>query len=783
MEELYSAERLPSRSIGLRRIIGFGTSMIIFLTLLTIFAVYRQTPPGAVPSDASALEFSSGRAMKRLEVTNRKPHPVGSLEHAEVQDYIVRELGTQGLDPKVQEATVVTSKFGDLRAATVRNIAARLVGTGGGGKAVLIAAHYDTVPTAMGASDDGASVAAMLETIRALKAGSPLKNDIIFLFTDAEEIGLLGATAFVNEHPWAKDVGLVLNFEARGSSGPSLMFETSNGNGWLIDQLAKAAPHPMANSLSYEIYKLLPNNTDLTIFKQANLPGMNFAYIDGSMLYHSRADSIENIDERSLQHQGSYVLSLARHFGNANLDQTRSGNAIYFDVLGLTLLHYPASWVLPLLVLTLLVFAAVMVLGFKRKKLTFKGVLTGFCLFLLDIIVAALSVTIVWWLISTVQRMLGRNLLDDLYRSKLYFAGFVLIAVAVFTALNNLYARRVSTENLAAGALVLWLILLAATSIILPGASYLLLWPLVFCLAAFAFILRSPVEQPTSLNTFVILALSAIPAVVLIVPMIYQIFVAMGLDWIAAVIVMVVLLGGLLIPHFALSRVSGKWWPLASTLAAAIFIAVAIFNPGFDRQHPKSDSLFYVLNADTGKAVWASSDNVPDEWTRQVFSGDITRNPLTEYLPVNSNSYWNTPAPAISVQPADVRVSADNTQGDVRTLQMHVTSSQAGINISVPRGANVEVVGATINGKRVENVKAGATNQAAWELRYWSPPKEGFDLALELKGARPVPLKILEKSYTLPEVPGVTLKPRPDYIIPSLSPNSDQSLVTKSYSF
>src|ERR1700752_1330055 len=373
MEELYPTERVHSRSFGLRRMIGLGTSMVIFLTLLTIFAVYRQAPPSAVSRDAPAAVFSSGRAMKRLEVTNRQPHPVGSVAHAEVQDYIFRELAAAGLDPKVQETTVLNSSAGDLRAATVRNIAARLAGTGGGGKALLISSHYDTVPTAPGASDAGACVAAMLESVRALKAGAPLKNDIIFLFTDGDEVGLIGAKAFVDEHPWAKDVGLVLNFEARGSSGPSLMFETSNGNGWLIKELAQAAPRPMANSLSYEIYKLLPNNTDLTIFKRANWPGMNFAYIDGSMLYHTRGDSIENIDERSLQHHGSYLLSLAQHFGNANLEQPRTGNAIYFDLLGMTLVHYPAFLVLPLMALTLVLLVAVFVLGFRRKKLTMEG--------------------------------------------------------------------------------------------------------------------------------------------------------------------------------------------------------------------------------------------------------------------------------------------------------------------------------------------------------------------------------------------------------------------------
>jgi len=379
--------------------------------------------------------------------------------------------------------------------------------------------------------------------------------------------------------------------------------------------------------------------------------------------------------------------------------------------------------------------------------------------------------------------MAGAGLLDDLYYSKLYFAGFVLLAVAVLTTLHNCYGSRISTENLAAGAFVLWSVLLALTSLLLPGGSYLLLWPLLFSLAAFAFILTRR-EDSTSFKSFAILTLAAIPAVVLVVPMIYQIFVAMGLAIVAALIVMVALLGGLLIPQLALIRRSGKWWmPIGATVAAAIFITAAIFNPGFDRQHPKSDSLFYVLNADTGKAVWASNDVAPDEWTSQVLQGNIQRTSLTEYLPLNPNKYLNAPAPAIPTQPADIRVLSDSTQGDVRTLSMRVTSTQGVLNISVPRDANVEIVGATINGKRTANVKTTAGNTAAWELNYLSPPKEGFDLALEVKGTRPVPLKILELSYALPEVPGVTLKPRPDYIIPSPSANSDQSLITKSYSF
>src|SRR5258706_7442827 len=119
----------------------------------------------------------------------------------------------------------------------------------------------------------------MLETLRALKSSPTLSNDVIALFSDGEEIGSLGAKAFVYQHPWAKDVGVVLNFEARGSSGPAIMFETSDKNGWLIKEVAKAAPRPAAHSLAPAIYQLLPNRTDFTVFKEAGFAGLNFAYI------------------------------------------------------------------------------------------------------------------------------------------------------------------------------------------------------------------------------------------------------------------------------------------------------------------------------------------------------------------------------------------------------------------------------------------------------------------------------------------------------------------------
>jgi hypothetical protein len=764
-----------------------GLLLVALLALLVALVIYRQTPPRAISADAPATDFSSRRAMKYLEVISQSPRPTGSAAHAAARDYIIKELTALGVQPEVQETTVVSSRGdGNVLAALVRNVVARLKGTSGGGKALLLAGHYDTVPNAPGASDDGASVATMIETVRALKAGPPLSNDVIFLFTDAEEQGLLGARAFVNEHAWAKDVGLVLNFEARGTGGPVVMFETSNGNAWLVREFAQAAPSPVANSLLYEIYKLLPNDTDLTEFRRGRMPGLNFAFIDGAMRYHTQADNIENLDERSLQHQGLYAVALARHFGNVKLEQTGGDNAVYFDVLGTRLLHYPARWVLPLSIVIMVVFVAVLVLGFKRRRLTIRGVIAGLLLFLLNLVVASAAVYLLWRLIVTVQIRMGRSLTDDFYRDKFYFVGFVLLAVAITAAFYNLYRRKVSTENLFAGALLCWVVLLLLTSVFMPGGSYALAWPLLISVLGLAFTFTATEGKSRSSLDLVVLLLCAVPAIVLLVPIIYTAFIALGLNEMVLLVPLVILLCGLLIPHFAFASLSRKWWlPGVALLVAAVFLGAAAFNSGFSRQYPKSDHLFYVLNADTGKAAWASADDATDEWTSQFFPSNTAKASLKEYLPLSVNNYRISSASPVPLSSADIRVTSDTTQGDVRVLRLRVNTSHEGISLAVSREANIEVVGAEVNGKRIE--KSGASgqgrSQSSWALQFWAPPKEGFDLVLEVKGPKPLPLKVVHQSYTLPEVPGTTIRPRPDYIVPSTFPNSNFSLVSKSYDF
>ncbi len=345
-----------------------ATGVIIVILAMIITGLFHATPPAPLSASVSPSIFSSARAMSTVRHIAQKPHPTGTSENAKVRNYLVAELKALGLEPHVQTALGINKSAQEASVGIVHNVLVRIPGLVSG-KALLLMAHYDSTHTGPGAADDGASVAAILETLRALKTLPRLQNDLICIFTDGEEAGLLGAEAFVAEHEWAKQIGLVLNFEYRGNRGPFVMFETSQGNGKLINGFAKAAPLPLGNSLMYEVYKRLPNDTDMTVFKRAGIPGMNFAAIEGHTSYHTQLDRPELLQEGSLQHQGEILLALAQHFGNTPLDDLRSADSVYFDAPGLGLVNYPVSWVLPLCAALILLFAIVLVLGLKSGEL------------------------------------------------------------------------------------------------------------------------------------------------------------------------------------------------------------------------------------------------------------------------------------------------------------------------------------------------------------------------------------------------------------------------------
>jgi peptidase M28-like protein len=774
---------VPSfKSISLTAI---GT--VLFILMIVWLSLHQQRPPATVPADAPPEMFSSGRAMRHLEAICATPHPMGTQESAEVREYIIGALRAAGLDAEVQQTTALNTTWeGIARVGTVHNVLAKLKGTDNG-KAVLLVSHYDSVPTAFGASDDGAGVAGMLETLRALRAtGTPRRNDVIFLFTDGEENGLLGAHAFVDEHRWAKDVGLVLNFEARGNSGPSIMFETSDENAWLIREFAKAAPHPVANSLAYEIYKLLPNDTDLTVFKQAGLAGLNFAYIEGVAHYHTLLDRFTQVDERSLQHHGSYALALTRHFANLNLNDRKETNAVYFDIFGSTLVRYSGAWVMPLSILVIILFSALAAFGLRKKRLTLKGIGFGFLALPGAMFVAAGVASLIWMLVSQSQSITGFRPGGETYRANIYLLGFVCLTIAIVTVLDLWFLKKSRAENLLAGGMLWWVILTAASSLYLPGASYLFVWPLLFSILGLWLMLTVGRDRGSERKLLAVLCLCAMPGIILFVPAIYQMFQGLGLSMIGPMMLTVALLCGLLIPHIRLITREKKWvLPGLAALCGVSFIVAGLLNSGASASQPKQDSLLYALDTDTGKAVWASLDKEPDEWTAQFLSADARSGTLPAIFNANTRAQWlQREAPAQPLVAPDIKLLDDKSVAGTRTLRMHITSPREAPALTFYADSRMEIVSAQVNGKRmsVKSSVSGARKDS-WSMRYYAVPLEGIDLTMELKAFEPVKIRVVDQSYQLPQVTGRPSAPRPADIISAPYRHTDSTFVSKSFTF
>lgn len=759
-------------------------STLVLLGLIAFLAVDQLRPAAPAPADSPPAQFSASRAMDHLKIIAQRPHPTGSDENGAVRGYLLEQLTALGLDPQVQTATVVRYEAkwrGPAVAATVHNVLARLRGTHNSG-AVMLAAHYDSVSSGPGASDDGSGTVTLLETARALKQSPPLANDVIFLFTDGEELGLLGAQAFVNDHPWAKDAALVLNFEARGACGPVSMFETSEKNGWLIREFAKAAPRAVASSLMDEAYKMLPNDTDMTVFKQAGMPGFNFAYIGCWPRYHTLGDNVQNISERSLQQDGTYALALARHFGNLDLSPEAglsAPDAVYFSLFGSTL-YYSEKWALAFLLLALLGFLAVIALGMKKGRLGMPGLVFGFLLWPLAAFAASLVPEIIW---VGLRRTGFASLLPYgmAYKGDLYSVGLGTLALALFSALYIRAGRKAALENLTAGALAWWAVLELLSIVFAPGASFVFVWPLLAATLGLGGQLMLPRQRTSEVTRALIWALPAAAGLLLLAPNVFLLIELLSTTGLVVIILTEALLLGLLVPSIHILTRQKAWLlPAAALGVAAGFILSAMVASGYSARQARADNVFYVQNADTGKAIWASSDRMPDAWTSQFLSEPIGTGNLREVLPFDAPLITSA-APFTPLLPPEVEALDDVTLGDERFLRLSITSPRQArvVWISLPAGAVVE---GTIDGKPVP-VDPVLARQGTWGLVYVGLPEDGVTLVLHLKASQPVVLRAVDESDGLPALSDNSFTPRPADFMPAPGPFDSSTLVSKTFAF
>lgn len=276
-----------------------------------LIAVNAYVPPAPLGSDTDLTLFSAERAVATLQTImgNGEAHPTGSPANRGVRDAIVTELRRLGYTPELQ--SVFTCSAFRQYCGHVDNVLMRVRGRDST-KALLLNAHYDTQPATPGASDCMAGVASLLEVARALKRGDLPPTDVIFLFNDGEEAGLLGSTAFVERHRWAKDVSAVVNLEARGSAGPSVPVYSVGADRSLLKAYLRTARNPAPGSAYLALTRFLPLTNDIAVFDRLGVPGITFGYTRHLRHYHTALDDLDHLSLRSLQQHGEIALGITR---------------------------------------------------------------------------------------------------------------------------------------------------------------------------------------------------------------------------------------------------------------------------------------------------------------------------------------------------------------------------------------------------------------------------------------------------------------------------------------
>lgn len=755
----------------------YHAAVAILLILLAVYIAFAYSWPTYKPGDSQAqTNFSTERALKHVEVISNFPHAVGFPAHRQVREYLVGELENLGLAPQLQQGYTAGDGANYSKAL---NILARIEGSGEG-KALLLLSHYDSNPhSSPGASDAASGVATILEGVRAFLAQNKVpENDVIILFTDAEELGLNGADLFVNRHPWAADVGLVLNFEARGSGGPSYMLlETNRGNSRLIQEFIAANPsYPVGNSLVYSVYKMLPNDTDLTVFREdRDIDGFNFAFIDDHFDYHTALDNYARIDRNSLAHQGSYLMPLLLYFSNVDLNDLKSLNDhVYFNVPFFRMLAYPFDWIWPMLALALLCFIVLISYGLSEKELQWGAMGNGLLPALLTVLTNGLAGYYCWPLLLKLYPRYGEILHGFTYNGQLYIAAFVFLSLAICFFIYYRF-RRLGLANLLVAPLLIWLVVCGAAGEYLPGASFFIL-PVFGLLAAFLVVLSRKEN-----NLYVLIVLG-IPALWILSPLVHMFPVGLGLKLLITTTLLTTLIFFILLPIFGSFRKAllPAWLCL---ILFTGFMAGAHFSSGFDEGKPRPTSLLYLLDTDSKESKWTSYDRQLTPWTAPYLIKEDGQALDERTLSSKYGTSFSlaAAAPIKAVDPPLVVTLKDTVIGRERIIGLRVVP-QRHVNRLEVHTNDISLTNATVNGLQLSEYYLSA-RKGTKLLTHYISDNESTELELTFPAGERLELTLYEASNDLLDHPLFTVPQRPANQIPKPFVLNDAILVKKTVHF
>jgi len=712
---------------------------LVLALLLAAFALkgLLLVPPAPSP----AAEFNTQRAAERLAriLGDQRPHPVDSPADDAVRGRLVAELQALGLKPEVRQREDCRGMPGSrtVSCSLTRNVVA-VIGDDKPGKALLLNAHYDSTPTGPGAADDGIGVATLLEVAANLQA-KPLPQPVILLFNEGEEYGLNGAGAFVSGDPLAGRVGQLINIEARGVSGPAWMFETSEPNGAAIASFAAAARRPYANSLTADFAKLIPNYTDVVVFKGAPVGRgwrtLSFAIVGNETRYHSPGDRVEALNRSSLNHLGGEVLAATR---TISADRA-NGRTLYADLGGRMLMT------LPYLAGVVLLFLLVVGLGIMAKREKATGRALGAC-------AAAVAGGIAAAFVTSFFAALFRA--GDYWRATPLVAYLAVYAamLAAMVALLGWVGRRVERERLQAASWLLIVLFGALLSLAVPGS-------IIFFLVAPAIALLG-LAIPKARTWFLWIA-----AIVQLV-MCGELLASIEMLLIDGPLWAVAPLAALAALPFLAEASDAKWKQPAAVFAglALVLWVGALMMPRSTAERPLAFTIDYVRDDVDRKSHWAVASKqapLPASWNSM---GPWDRG----ILPYSGRTRWLAKAPDLDIPTASVTKLGEVVHGDRRLIRLRLDRGGAdAMAIRFDKDAPVLAMGLP-----------GAT----WQLETGKPEPsilrctgrscDGLVVDVELATPKPAEAELIATRFALPPEGAKLESKRPQNSHPQYGPDS-----------
>jgi hypothetical protein len=691
-------------------------TLALFAVVL-VLALVRYGPPAPAARDAAPDLFSAERAKDVLRelVATGPSRRIGSEANARARALLARHLEALGFTVEIQRSTACSAHG---TCGYVQNVVAHREGSVKEASGILLAAHFDSVPASPGASDDGLGTAALIEVARALGAGRRTKRPLVLLFSDGEEAGLLGAEAFAREHPLAKTVKAAINVDARGSSGPSALFETSDDGAWLVYLAAQHLPRPVTSSLYYEVYRRMPNDTDFTVLRRL-ASGVNFANTARIEHYHTRLDTLETSDPGTLQHHGENVLAMARALDVVDIDAPPPGAAVWFDVLSFWVPRWPASWNLTIagFVLAFVVVQAVRMYAWGW------GLVTG----LAQITAAAIAATGIGALLGA-----GGGTSAPWFQTLLSAALSLHLAALAASTLVAIFASRTARpRSVWAGTWVLWAGIGLGAAVEAPGASYL------FTVPAFAAAFFAPLPYRIAC------AAPSVIAAVVWMPLLVPLYDALGFFAPALLAAPTIVLATTLAPMLV-----GESWKLPLPLAglALVLAVTAMALPPFSAEHPQRVNVAHQQD-DEGARVLLDTSWGPASFGRAPLP---MRNALGSSVHTGEARLFPSSLPALSanavrldVPPPEATVVATRDNGTRRHVRVRLRSPRGAstLRVAFPEGALVDV---THEGQKAALASSSLTLLAV--------PEGGTEIDIAAPMGPPLEATVYDLSYDLPTV-------------------------------